>query len=115
MKRDPRLFLQDILLCLERIERYTGGMSFREFAADEKTVDAVIRNFEIIGEATKNVPESIRSRYPAIPWRDMAGMRDKLIHAYFGVDLEMVWKTAKTRLPGLILQIRQVLKDLEQS
>ena len=76
-------------------------MSYEAFAKDRKTVDATVRNFEIIGEATKHIPERIRKEYPKVPWKDMAGMRDKLIHGYFGVKLDVVWKTIKERLPAV--------------
>lgn len=91
MKRDVSLFIKDIFENIERIEGFTAGMSFKDFLMDEKTIFAIIRCIEIIGEAAKHVPEEIRQRYSQIPWRDMASMRDKLIHAYFGVNVEMVW------------------------
>ena len=74
-------------------------MTFDEFVNDGKTVDAVIRNFEIIGEATKHITLAVRKEYPKVPWRDTAGMRDRLIHGYFGIQLDVVWKTVKERLP----------------
>ena len=80
--RDPTLYLKDILEAMEAIERFVEGMEFEDFKMDDKTSSAVIRKFEIIGEATKNVPETIKQKYPIIPWREMAGMRDKLIHFY---------------------------------
>jgi uncharacterized protein with HEPN domain len=93
--RDYQVYIEDIIVAIESIEAYTKGLTFEGFAGDKKTVDAVIRNFEVIGEATKNVPLAVRREYPKVPWRDMAGMRDKLIHGYFGVQLEVVWKTLK--------------------
>ena len=74
-------YLDDILVAIEKIERFTAGMDYEEFAADDKTVDAVLRNFEVIGEATKNIPAEIRHEHSDLPWSEMAGMRDKLIHA----------------------------------
>ncbi len=76
---------------------------------------AVIRNFEIIGEASKHIPETIRGKYPKIPWKEMAGMRDKLIHEYFGVKLEVVWETVKKRFPELKILIREVLDNMEKN
>lgn len=94
------------------IQEFIEGMDFEAFTADDKTASAVIRKFEIIGEATKNVPEDIRQKYPQIPWRQMAGMRNRLIHAYFGVDYSLVWETAKNQIPLLQPVIAQILKDL---
>ncbi len=87
-------------------------MTFDSFITDRKTVNAVIRSMEVIGEAAKNVPESLRKKYPAVPWKKMAGMRDKLIHEYSGVDLETVWKTATEDLPSIKSMISSVLEDL---
>lgn len=96
MTRDLRLFLDDIIEAITKIEGYTQGQSFDEFYQDSKTVDAVIRNFEVIGEATKNIPDDVRVNYPQIPWKEMAGMRDKLIHEYFGVNLKQYGRQSKT-------------------
>jgi hypothetical protein len=85
-------------------------MSFGDFIRDEKTIDAVIRNLEVVGEAAKNVPEEIRQKYPQIPWKEVAGMRDRLIHAYFGVDLEIVWQTIVSDLPKLESELVKIIK-----
>jgi len=110
--RDYRLYLKDILAALESVETFVGSMAFEEFRADDKTASAVVRKFEIIGEATKNIPEDIRRRYSKIPWKEMAGMRDRLIHFYFGVDYQLVWATIKERLPSVKQQIQKILKEL---
>lgn len=89
-------------------------MDFAQFAGDEKTVFAVIRALEIVGEAAKKVPKSIRSRYPAVPWREAGGMRDKLTHDYFGVNLEVVWKTIKEDLPDLQSAVAGLLADMSE-
>lgn len=99
--RDHRLFIQDILLAIERIESFVAGMDYESFVADDKTLSAVVRKLEIIGEAVKQLPESFTSIYPVIPWKQIAGMRDKLIHFYFGVDPLLVWQTVRNRLPEL--------------
>lgn len=107
--RNYRLYLQDILDAIESIEHFVEGMGFEEFRADDKTASAVIRKFEIIGEATKNVPEDIRRVYPEVPWKEMAGMRDKLIHFYFGVNHSLVWTAIKERLPNIRPLITEVI------
>ena len=90
-------------------------MSFDEFTKDDKTVFAVVRGLEIIGEAAKNIPSDVREKYAIIPWREMAGMRDKLTHNYFGVNLLVVWKTATQDIPALVPLVRQILLDTEMS
>ena len=112
--RNYILYLTDILECLDAIESFVEGMSFEDFKQDDKTSSAVIRKFEIIGEATKQVPESIKQKYSAIPWKEMAGMRDKLIHFYFGVNYELLWQTTKNRIPQIKPVIRQILQDLSK-
>lgn len=114
MKRETRLYIDDIMEALERIEHYTGEMDFGKFSTDQKTVDAVVRNFEVIGEATKQLSNEFKSIYPDNPWKEMAGMRDKLIHAYFGINLEILWKTITTRVPDLQLKIQNILKDIKK-
>ncbi len=111
--RDFQVYIEDIIDAIDRIEEYTDSLAFEQFVEDKKTVDAVVRNFEIIGEATKHVPESVRKKYSIVPWRDMAGMRDTLIHGYFGVNLDVVWKTIKERLPTLKPLIKRALVDIK--
>ncbi|MGH9855939.1 MAG: HepT-like ribonuclease domain-containing protein, partial [Blastocatellia bacterium] len=92
-------YLADILDAIGKVSRFIEGLTFEEFAQDDKTVFAVVRGLEIIGEATKQIPSSVRDSCPEIPWREMAGMRDKLTHGYFGVNLMVVWKTSTEDLP----------------
>ena len=110
--RDYQLYLKDILSAMDSIETFVEGMSFEEFRADDKTASAVIRKFEIIGEATKNIPDEIRQQYPTVPWKEMARMRDRLIHFYFGVDYKLVWMTIKERLSQVKPEIQCIHEDL---
>jgi len=110
-KREYLDYFKDIQDALEKIEDFTIGLDFEAFVKDNKTTFAVIRALEIIGEAARKIPKSIRSRYPDVPWQDMAGMRDKLIHDYFGVDLRVVWKTLQVDLPPLQAVIDQIIKE----
>lgn len=112
--RDYKLFLYDILNSINKILKYTQDMSYEKFIDDEKTIDAVTRNFEIMGEAVKYLPANIRNKFPEIPFKKIAGMRDKIIHNYFGIDYEYVWATIKEDLPILKLQIETALKLVEK-
>jgi uncharacterized protein with HEPN domain len=109
--RDCKLYLKDILEAMTSIEKFVEGMDFESFRADDKTSSAVIRKFEIIGEAAKKVPDEIRQDYPWVPWKEMAGMRDRLIHFYAGVDYPLVWKTIKRRLPEVKLHIQKIVEE----
>ena len=114
MKRNCCVYLGDILQAFRNAQRFVGRMSYEKFITDRKTISAVLRELEIAGEATKQLPASVRRKYPKIPWSDMAGMRDKLIHFYFGVDMEIVWETVKVRIPQLEPLIEDCLNNLEQ-
>ena len=113
MKRTWRDYIADILTAIQEVENFTHGMDFEDFASDKKTVNAVVRSLEVMGEAAKRVPEGVRQRYPDVPWKRMTGMRDKLIHEYSGVDLEIVWGVVKTELPPVKPLVEQILRDLE--
>ena len=106
-------YLDDILDGVEKIKRYTREMTYEEFVEDPKTVDAVLRNFEVIGEAAKNVPDDIRQEYDDVPWSEMAAMRDKLIHGYATVELQIIWTTIQEEVPALGAQITSVRDELE--
>ena len=110
MSKKNLMYLKDINKAIESITIFIQGMNFEQFKKDDKTSSAVIRKFEIIGEATKKIPNVIKERYTQIPWKDIAGMRDKLIHAYSEVDLKLVWKTIQQRLPELNSFIDDLLK-----
>ena len=104
------MYLEDIQLAMYRIEEYIQGMDFHKFRRDHKTVDAVTRNFEVIGEASKNIPEDLRVKYPDIPWQEMYYLRNKVSHEYFGIDYEIIWDIATNHLPENKLQIDRIIQ-----
>jgi uncharacterized protein with HEPN domain len=114
MKRTFRDYVEDILTSFEETEEFTQGLDFDAFAKDRRTVNAVVRSLEVMGEAAKRIPVEIRKEYPEIPWKRMTGMRDKLIHEYSGVDVEIVWGVVKMELPPLKPFFDQMLQDLEK-
>lgn len=113
MKREIGDYIEDIINTIDKAMNFIKDISYEEFTQDDKTVFAVVRALEIIGEATKNVPDEIRKKYSEVPWKDIAGMRDKVIHEYFGVKLMIVWKTVKERIPSLKPIFERILKELE--
>ena len=104
-------YLNDILESIADIREFTAGMTKEDFSKDKKTINAVVRSLEVIGEAANKLPNHIRDRHPEISWQETVGMRNRLIHEYFGVDLKMVWKTVKDDLPMLKEQINNLLKN----
>jgi uncharacterized protein with HEPN domain len=109
MPRDFRLYLEDVIEAIAKIRRYTVGLSFHQFGEDEKAVDAVVRNLEVIGEAVKKIPEDMRQKHAGIDWRKIAGLRDILIHEYFGIDVEIIWDIVQNKLPPLDASIHSML------
>src|SRR5437879_6357071 len=105
-------YLGDILDATRKAISFLGQMNADDLAADEKTAYAVVRALEIVGEASKRVPQEVRDRYPGVPWRSMAGIRDKLIHDYVSVNLEVVWKTVAEDLPRLVTQMEDILRAM---
>jgi uncharacterized protein with HEPN domain len=101
--------LQDMLRAIAKIERYVKGYNIAQFLADEKTADAVVRNLEIIGEAARRIPPSFKETQPHVPWRQISGMRNRIVHDYLGVDMEIVWHIATISLPDLRAQIQSIL------
>jgi len=114
-KRGNKEFISDIKEAAERIEKYIGKMKYEMFLQDTKTQDAVIRNIEIIGEAAKNLPDEFRNKHNDIEWKNIAGMRDKIIHFYFGVKWDVVWSVIHDKIPKLKMQIEQILSGINSA
>lgn len=112
MKREWGDYLDDILQAISEVKAFTRGHTYRSFSKDRKTINAVIRSLEVMGEAAKRIPDEVRANHPEIPWKRMAGMRDKLIHEYTGVDLEMVWDVAQEELPPLKPLLEKLKEEL---
>ncbi|RKX38470.1 MAG: DUF86 domain-containing protein [Thermotogae bacterium] len=110
-KRGDKEFILDMFISGQKILEYIQGMTFDDFKKDSKTIDAVVRNIEILGEAVKNISREIKEKYPEIEWRMIARMRDKVIHFYFGVDISIVWKTANADIPHLLEKLKTVIKN----
>lgn len=110
-KREHIDYLRDVLEAAGKARQFLEGVSFSEFRANEEKIYAVVRALEIIGEATSHIPASVRTRYPELPWPDIVGMRNKLVHEYFGVDLEVVWRAVHDDLPPLEAAISRILAD----
>lgn len=111
MSRDNGLYLEDIEKSCAKIVRYTAAFSFESFIANELVYDAVLRNLEIIGEAAKNIPPDIRLKYPLTEWRKIAGLRDVLAHAYFGLEDETLWDIVQNKVPTLLIQVRAIIQE----
>lgn len=112
MSRSLQLYLSDIVVACEKVLRYTDGMSFEQFVADDRTLDAVVRNLQVIGEAVKNIPQDVRDSHPDVEWRKIAGLRDILAHTYFQVEDEIIWDVVQSKLRSLQEKI-QCLVDVE--
>ena len=112
-ERDDLLYLRHMLDAIGRIESYLGGVDEGSFLANSEKQDAVVRQLQILGEAVKRLSVAVRAAHPNIPWREVAGMRDKLVHDYFGVDLQFVWITATKDVPALRPQIERILAEHE--
>ncbi len=110
-ERDVKLFLNDILDSIEKIEKYTADITFKDFSNNQMIIDAVVRNFIIIGEASTYIPPEMHDKYPEIPWKKMKAMRNIVVHEYFGVKLNTTWNTAKKSLPKLKKELTKVIKE----
>ena len=112
--RDIKLYLIDIKEAINKIQSYTKEINFKEFSNNNEKVDAVIRNFEVIGEAAKHIPDEIKDDYKDIGWIDITGMRNILTHQYFGIDLNIIWKTIKEKLPELKTKIEEIISSIDK-
>lgn len=107
-RRTPDLLLEDILDSAQKILEYTSSMTFAEFSEDSRTIDAAIRNFEIIGEASNLLPEEFKDRHPSIDWHRIRGFRNRIVHDYFGIDLQILWKIIADQIPSLMVEIKKI-------
>ncbi len=112
-KHDPLVFLDDILRAIEKIERYVQGLAYEEFINDDKTLQAVIQNLQIIGEAARNIPIEVRNLAKTVPWKKVISMRNRMIHEYWGVDTRVVWNTIEDWLPALKNEVKKLIDALE--
>ncbi|MDP3741800.1 MAG: DUF86 domain-containing protein [Candidatus Micrarchaeota archaeon] len=110
MNKNPSLYLGHILEAVKKISRYTSGIDEEEFLENELVKDGVTCNIQIIGEAIKNLPPEFKEKHPEVPWKDIAGMRDRIVHFYFGIDYQIMWATVKEDIPELQQQIKKLLK-----
>lgn len=111
--RSIKLFFMDILEAIENIKLYIKNMAFDDFVVDKKTIDAVVKNLMVIGEASKNLPQIIRIKYPEVNWKGSIGMKDKLVHGYFGISVQIVWETIINDIPNFESQIKEIMKKEE--
>lgn len=109
-KRDINILLEDIAEAVKKITAYTSGMSYADFTTDDKTIDAVVRNFEIIGEAANRIPEDYKIQHPEIEWRQIIGLRNRVIHEYFGIDYEILWHIIENNLSELQERVSHLLQ-----
>lgn len=112
--RDITLYLEDIIKAFDAIENFINDLELEALIEDDKTLSAVLWKFAIIGEAVKKIPTQLKDKYQEIPWKNMAGMRDRLIHAYFGIDYQLLWDTIKNEIPQIKSKLERILKDLEK-
>ncbi len=110
-ERNILLYLTDIHDSINKINDFAQGMTFQAFSSDARTIDAIVRNIEIIGEAARHIPNHIQLSYPTVPWKQIIGSRAKVVHEYFGVDLEIIWQTIQEDLPKLKKEVHRIIHD----
>jgi len=115
MMRNYAIYIRDIIKAMDDIESFVAEKDLDELREDEKTLSAVLWKLGVIGEAAKNIPRDLRQEWPDIPWKDMAGMRDRLIHAYFGIDYHLVWEAIRSRIPQVKPKLEAMLAELERT
>ena len=113
-EREIKNLLEDIYDAIKKILTYTKGMSYDDFIRDDKTVDAVVRNFEIIGEASNRIPDDFKTKHPEVEWRRIVGFRNRIIHEYFGIDYENLWRIKNENIPMLSEFMEQILEDMDE-
>jgi len=114
-KRDPKLYLDDMLTAINRIGAYIEDLTYKKFIQNDMVIDAVLRNLEVFGEAAKGIPDNIKENYPDIPWRRITGLRNIVIHEYFGVDLENIWKIITENIPEVKPSILKLSQEHSRS
>lgn len=113
MKKDPAVFIEHVMECIGLIEKYTEGKTEEDFFNSTQLQDSIVRRIEVIGEAVKNLPKDFRDSHPEVQWQEIAGMRDILIHGYFGIDLDLTWEVVKTDIPDLKRKISRIKEELK--
>lgn len=112
-RREPDVLLEDILMCAKNLREYVFGMDFEDFVKDNKTKDAIIRNLEVIGEAVSKLPDSFKEEYPNIPWRRIIAMRNRIIHEYFGLKVDVIWRVATEDIDELCEALQEILEKID--